>query len=438
MRSLRRITLFSILFYFSWSGFAQRLISERASLYGFLGTSGAQIRQFNDLLEDRGLSPIRNRYRSYGLGYQTRVNDFVLGLEISQHQSKTSELDDFDLNYRTSRFLFNVGYAMTEEGKFQLIHYLSLGTGYLNFQMLPRDNVQNLETFLENPRQGLVLRENDIQKGSQYFGDFLTEIGFQLSYDFDLPGRSESLIVLAKLGYSFSPLEGRWNLNGLTFNNAQSGAFLRVGAGLTIPDRNFSYKDASIGISLLRGVHFSKPTEFNEILKNHGFDPFEGTPTNWGIRILSQNRGWMYGVDLFNVSQKSSASTFQSQSLNSLRVYANAGLKFFQYKNIAIGALGGLGYGNIRYSILERNKPDFPEVFEKRNYDGYLTTPGMMGKPELILEYGLPMTNRKFFDLVFSVSGGYELALSNYRLGELSMSEYVSGPFLMFGIGVRP
>lgn len=438
MHLLRRIAFVYCLFFVSDIAVAQRLVTERSSFYGFLGSSGAKLRQFNQLLEDRGLTPLRSQYRTYGLGYQSRINDFILGMEVSLHQSKTTELDDFEIRYRSSRALFNVGYALTEEGKFQLIHYMSLGVGALNFQMLPSEKVQNLEDFLANPRQGFVLRENDIQKGSQYFGDFLTEIGFQLSYDFDLPGRTEALMVLAKLGYSFSPLEGKWNLGGQTFNNAQSGAFVRIGAGLTIPDRNFVYRDAEVSINLIRGVHFSKPTSFNTELEKFGYEPLEGSPSNIGIRILAQNRGLMYGVDIFNAAQKGSASTTQSQSLNSLRIYANGGLKFFQYKNLAIGAMGGFGFGNIRYSLLARDKPGFPEVFEQRNFDGYLSTPGLMGKPEVLIEYGLPMTSRKLFDLVFSVSGGYELALGNYRLGELSMSEYLSGPFLMFGVGVRP
>ncbi len=438
MRLLLRITIVLFLFLTSNSVFSQRLVTERSSFYGFTGSSGAQLRQFNQLLEERGLSPITNRYRTIGLGYQGRLNDFILGMEISHHQSKASELDDFEIQYRSSRALFNVGYAMTEEGKFQLIHYMSLGVGYLNFQMLPSEKVQNLEPFLMDPKQGFVFRENDIQKGSQYFGDFLTEIGFQLSYDFDLPGRTEALMVMAKLGYSFSPLEGKWNLGGQTFNNAQSGAFIRVGAGLTLPDRNFLYKDAAVSINLIRGVHFSKPTTLNGELEKFGYEPFSGAPSNIGVRILAQNRGLTYGVDVFNSAQKGRASASQSQSLNSLRIYANGGLKFFQYKNFAIGALGGFGFGNIRYSILERNKPGFPEAFEKRNFDGYLSTPGLMGKPEVLIEYGLPMTPRKLFDLVFTVSGGYEMALGNYRLGELSMAEYLSGPFLMFGVGVRP
>ncbi|AMQ57198.1 hypothetical protein AO498_12190 [Algoriphagus sanaruensis] len=423
---------------FSFPSNAQRLFSERSSLYGYIGSSGAELREFNKLLSDRGLSPLRNRYRSYGLGYQSRINDFILGFELSQNQSKTSTLDDFEISYRASRAMVNVGYALTEEGKFQLIHYMSLGVGSLNFQMLPNEKVQNLEDFLTNPEQGFVLRENDIQKGTQFFGDFLTEIGFQLSYDFDLPGRSESLLILAKMGYSFSPLEGKWNLNGMLFNNAQSGAFFRVGAGLTLPDRNFTYKDASIGINLMRGVHFTKPTALNSELAKFGLEPFSGAPSNWGLRILGQTNGLLYGVDVFNGSLKGQATNIQNHSLNSVRIYANAGLRFFQYKNLSISTLGGFGFGNIRYSLLNHQKPNFPEVFEQRYFDGYLSTPGLMAKPEIQIEYGIPMTSRKIFDLVLSASGGYELALGNYRLGELSMADYLSASFITFGVGIKP
>ena len=168
---------------------AQKLMEKRSSIYGFTGSSGAKIRQFNELLEDRGLSPLRNRYRTYGLGYQTRINDFVVGFELSQHQSKTSDFDQFEIKYRTSRALLNVGYSLTEEGKFQLIHYMSLGMGFMNFQMLPSEQPIDLNSFLQNPQRGFILRKNDIHKGTNGFGDFLTEIGFQASYDFDLPGR---------------------------------------------------------------------------------------------------------------------------------------------------------------------------------------------------------------------------------------------------------
>ena len=65
------------------------------------------------------------------------------------------------------------------------------------------------------------------------------------NFDEEVVGSAEeALEVLLKLGYAFSPFEGKWNLNDLSFESAQSGAFIRVGAGLTLPDRNFFYKDA--------------------------------------------------------------------------------------------------------------------------------------------------------------------------------------------------
>src|SRR5690606_26689089 len=258
--------------------------------------------------------------------------------------------------------------------------------------------------------------ENNIQKGSQYFGNFLTEIGFQLSYDFDLPGRKEAVQMLAKVGYSFSPFEGKWEMNGYSFDNTQSGAFVRVGAGISLPDRNFFYKDASIGVSLYRGFHFNKPKEFNNELIKQGYRPLEGRPSNWGLRVLGETEGLLYGVDVFNSAMDGPASSSQNQSLNSLRVYVNGGMKFFQLKNFAVGAMGGIGYGNIRYTLSENEKPNFPELFEQRYFDGYLKTSGMMAKPEVLVEYGIPMTNRKLFDLVVGASAGYELALGNYRL----------------------
>jgi hypothetical protein len=417
---------------------AQERINKRSTVYGFAGVSGANLRQFNEMLLDRGLSPLQNRYRSYGLGYQARINDFLLGFELSQHQSKASDFDEFEIRYRTSRALFNVGYAMTEEGKFQLVHYMSLGVGYLNFEMLPTENSQNLEFFLLEPKEGFILRENDIQRGTQYFGDFLTEIGFQLSYDFDLPGRKESLQVLAKFGYSFSPFDGKWQMNGMSFDNTQSGAFLRVGAGLSLPDRSFFYKDASIGISLFRGFHFNKPDQLNKELEKFGYDPLEGKPANVGLRILGETDGFLYGVDVFNSAMNGNSSDSQTHSLNSLRVYANAGLKFFQLKNFSLGVMGGLGYGNIRYTLTKNEKPDFPKLFEQRYFDGYRKNSGMMAKPELIIEYGIPFTKRNIFDLVVSASAGYELAIGNYRLGELGMAQFMTGPMVGLSVGVRP
>ncbi|WP_332910917.1 hypothetical protein [Algoriphagus boritolerans] len=55
-----------------------------------------------------------------------------------------------------------------------------------------------------------------------------------MSYDFDLPGRKEAIEILAKFGYSFSPFEGKWQMNGMSFDNTQSGAFFKVGS------RNFA------------------------------------------------------------------------------------------------------------------------------------------------------------------------------------------------------
>lgn len=434
----KRVFLFLFFLSLSVSIHGQELVNKRSSLYGFTGVSGANLRQFNEMLSERGLTPLRNRYRTYGLGYQARINDFFVGFELSQHQSRASDFDDFEIRFRASRALINVGYSLTEEGKFQLIHYMSLGVGYLNFEMLPAKSTQNLEFFLLDPREGFILRENDIQKGTQYFGDFLTEIGFQLSYDFDLPGRKEALELLAKVGYSFSPFEGKWEMNGMAFGNTQSGAFLRIGAGISLPDRNFFYKDASVGISMYRGFHFNKPDVLNSELEKNGYTPFEGTPANIGVRILGETDGFLYGVDVFNSALKGKASNTQDQSLNSLRIYGNAGIKFFQLKNFAIGAMGGIGFGNIRYTLSQNDKPDFPELFEQRYFDGYLKNSGIMAKPELLFEYGIPMTSRNLFDIVVSASAGYELALGNYRLGELSMAKYLSGPMLGLTVGVRP
>lgn len=417
---------------------AQELMEKRATIYGFTGSSGARLRQFNELLSLRGYPQIEDQYTTFGLGYQSRINDFVLGFELSNHQSLTNAFDRFEMKYRTSRALVNVGYALTEEGRFQLIHYMSLGMGYLNFQMLPDEKIENLNSFLKNPKQGFILRKNNIQKGSSNFGDFLTEIGFQASYDLDLPERKFAVQLMAKAGYSFSPFEGSWSMNGIAFDNAQSGAFLRIGAGITLPDRNFFYKDASIGVSLIHGIHFKSPQKLNEILAENGYQPFQGRPSNLGLRILGETDGLLYGVDVFNLAIDGKASTTQNQSLNSLRLYANGGLKFFQYKNFALGALAGLGFGNLRYSLLSNEKPDFPALLDQRNFDGYLRSSGMMLKPEVLVEYGIPMTERKFFDLVLTASAGYELAFPSYKLGNISMSKYQSGTYLALGVGIRP
>ncbi len=438
MMKSRKILLFFLVLYLPQLLSAQKFTEKRPTLYGFTGTTGANIRQFNELLKDRGLNPLDNQYISYGLGYQSRINDFVLGFEISTHQNSSEPISNFKIDYRTTRALLNIGYSLTEEGRFQLIHYMSLGMGSLNFQMLSENQTNNLDDFLRNPKQGFILRKNDIHKGTSNFGDFLTEIGFQASYDIFLPGREEAIQVIAKAGYSFSPLEGSWSMNGIAFDNVQSGAFVRLGAGISLPDYSFFYKDASINFSLIRGIHFNTPENLNESLVENGLQPFEGKPTNLGVRILGETDGILYGVDVFNLGLSGQASATQNHTLNSLRIYGNGGLKFFQFKNFAMGALAGLGYGNMRYSLLTVQKPNFPELFDQRLFDGYLTSAGVMLKPEVLVEYGLPMTKKKLFNLVLTGTAGYELAFPGFKLGDVSMTNYLSGPYITFGVGIRP
>nr|WP_244545436.1 hypothetical protein [Algoriphagus locisalis] len=413
-------------------------MSKRPTFYALLGTSGGKLNQFDQMLQARGLSGLRNRYQTVGLGYQTRINDFVLGMEVLHNRGGVSELDEFRMNYRTSRALLNVGYAFTEESRFQLIHYMSLGVGFLNFQMLPSERSENLDSFLANPAQGFILRKKDIQKGTFNYGNFLTEIGFQLSYDFDLPGRPEALQLITKMGYSFSPIQGKWNMHGISFDNAQSGAFIRVGAGISLADRNFFYKDASIGVSLIRGFHFTNAKAFNAKLEDAGLNPLTGSPSNWGLRILGNTDRLLYGAELYNLALSGKANAERNHSLNSLRIYGNMGYNLIEYRNIGIGALAGLGFGNIRYSLLKEAKPDFPELFEQREFDGYLKNNGLMMKPEVFVDYAIPMTKRKLFKLVFTAAAGYEIPLANYKLGDQSMASFMSGSYLSFGVGVRP
>lgn len=433
-----RFFLFTLILGWSFSVSAQQLVTKRSSFYVLVGTSGAKLNQFDQLLKDRGLSGLRNKYNTIGLGYQTRYNDFVIGMELYHNRGSKSVFDGYNIGYRTSRALVNIGYSFIEESKFQLIHYMSIGAGFLNFQMLPENQSGNLDEFLAEPAQGFILRKKNIQKGSQYYGNFLTETGFQLSYDFDLPGRKEALEVLLKLGYSFSPFEGKWNMKDLSFDNAQSGAFIRLGAGLTLPDRNFFYKDGSIGFYLINGIHFTSPTKLNEKLADAGFNELDGKPHNIGLKILGETGSLLYGAEVFNLAMHGEANTLREQSLNSLRVYGNIGMKFFQFKNFGIGGVAGLGFGNIRYTNTLKEKPDFPELFEQRNFDSYIKSSGLMTKPEVFIEYGLPIGKRNLFDIVFNTSFGYELPLGNYKLGDLSMSSYMAAPYLSIGVGVRP
>lgn len=87
---------------------------------------------------------------------------------------------------------------------------------------------------------------------------------------------------------------------------------------------------------MIRGFQFSKPEKLNDYLQEQGYQAFEGSPSQLGLRILGETDGFLYGMDVFNVAQKGRASTTQSHSLNSLRIYANVGKNSF---NIKIGGL---------------------------------------------------------------------------------------------------
>lgn len=417
---------------------AQSNNGNRSTLYATYGTTGANMRIFNEMLQNKGLTPLREKYSNLGLGYQTRYNDFILGFEISQNSGKESSFESYDVNYRTTRVLLNVGYSLTEEGRFQFIHYMSVGSGFLNFQMLKENPSKNVNEFLQNPAHGFILRDGDIHKGSQYLSGLLTEIGFQASYDFDIPGREEVLEFMAKFGYSFSPFENSWKMNGIQFGNAQSGAFIRAGVGISLPDHNFFYRDASLGVHLISGLHFTSPDQFNSLLEENGFEPFTQRPYNWGVKFLGESKGWLYAVDIYNVALKGVAKENTDHTLNSVRVYANLGQKFFEGRNLELGGLAGLGYANLRYSLINNAKPDFPLLFEEPDYDGYLRKSGIMAKPELYVMYSVPFNVEKGINLVFGVHGGYETPLSRFRLLDTPMYKYMANPYLHLSVGIRP
>lgn len=428
-----------LLFTFSISfSFAQSNKGNRSTLYTTYGTTGANMRLFNEMLDNKGLTPMRKGYSNLGLGYQTRYNDFILGFEIYQNAGLKSTFNSYDIDYRTTRVLLNVGYSLTEEGRFQFIHYMSVGSGFLNFQMLQENPAQTVNRFLESPAHGFILRDGNIHKGSRHFSGFLTEIGFQASYDLDIPGREEVLEIMAKFGYSFSPFENSWEMNGIQFSNAQSGAFIRAGVGISLPDHNFFYRDASLGIHLISGLHFTSPDQFNSLLEENGLEPFNERPNNWGVKVLGESKGWLYGVDLYNVALKGTAKENVTHTLNSVRLYGNLGRKFFERRNLELGGLAGLGYANLRYSLIDNTKPDFPLLFEEPDYDGYLRKSGIMAKPELYIMYSVPFSLDKGINLVFGVHGGYEAPLSRFRLLDTPMYKYMANPYLHFSVGIRP
>lgn len=434
---MRIAFLLFLIFSFSLS-FAQSNKGNRSTLYATYGTTGANMRLFNEMLANKGLTPMRKGYSNLGLGYQTRYNDFILGFELYQNAGLKSTFNSYDIDYRTTRVLLNVGYSLTEEGNFQFIHYMSVGSGFLNFQMLKENPAQSVNQFLQNPEHGFILRDGNIHKGSRYFTGLLTEIGFQASYDLEIPGREEVLEIMGKFGYAFSPFENSWELNGIQFGNAQSGAFIRAGVGISLPDHNFFYKDASLGIHLISGLHFTSPEQFNTLLEDNGYEPFDERPNNWGIKVLGESKGWLYGVDLYNVALQGTAKESVSHTLNSVRLYGNLGRKFFERRNLELGGVAGVGYANLRYTLTDNSKPDFPMLFEEPDYDGYLRKSGMMAKPELYIMYSVPFSTDKGINLVFGIHGGYEAPLSRFRLLDTNMYKYMANPYLHFSVGIRP
>ncbi|GAB2989021.1 hypothetical protein GCM10027284_01950 [Cyclobacterium sediminis] len=426
-----------------WLGIAFNLhaqgdVSERSTIYVLAGTSGANIREFNEMLADKGISNLRGGYTTLGVGYQYRLSDFILGFELYQNTGANSYYRDYVIDNRSTRFYMNVGYALTQESNFHLIHYMSLGAGYVNFEMLKdQRNVEDFSAFLQQPAQGFILRERNIQKGTQNFGGFLTEIGFQFGYDFSLPGLEETVGILGKFGYSFSPFEGAWGMNNVTFDNLQSGAFFRLGAGLSMPDKNLFFPDAGIGAHFFYGYNFTKPDMLNDYLANNGLMPFKDQPNNFGMKIIGGNRRWLYSFDVFNIANSGRASENQDHTLNSVRLYGNYGYQLYKMRNLELGVLAGLGYGNVRYTLSKDNKPDFPALFEEPDYDGYLKSSGLMAKTEVMVAYAIPVF-KKMFRVVSSAHAGYEQPLNKYKFGDLNMSSYMAGPYFQIGLGIRP
>lgn len=438
IQKMRRRFLLLFFFLCGQSLMAQTDPSRRSTFYVTYGSSGANLREFNEMLSDKGLSPLRNGYTTLGIGYQSRINDFIFGVELYQNNGPKSLFREYELDYRTSRFYVNVGYALTEEGRVQFIHYMSLGVGYLNFQMLKNSQHDRFGDFLADPAQGFILRKNDIQKGSNYFGGFLTEIGFQLGYDVLIPSMDESVGLIGKFGYSFSPFENAWEKNGLAFDNTQAGAFIRIGAGISLPDRNVFYDDATLGLHFFYGKNFVSVSKFNESLEANGYNGLPSLSGNIGFKIIGENGRKMYGAEVFNLASKGIANESYDHTLNSIRFYGNVGYQLFKRNNLEMGVLGGVGYGNVRYTLESRAKPDFPLLFEEPDYDGYISARGLMVKPELMIAYALPITKINAFNVVYSLHAGYEVPIGRYRFGDTSMQPFMKGPYLQFGLGFRP
>jgi hypothetical protein len=418
---------------------AQGSKTQSSSLHFIYGQSGANIRDFNEMLARKGISPLRKGYNSYGMAYQSRFNDFIFGIELIHNNGPTSDFRGYEIDYRSSRLYSSIGYSFTEsDQRIQLIHYMSLGVGYLNFEMIRGMGNKTFPEFLNSPGHGFIIKQNDIHKGSWNLGGFLTEIGFQLGYDFPLPGAEESMELVSKFGYSFSPFENAWNNKGMAFDNIQSGAFLRVGVGITLQDQNYFYRDATLGIHFFYGKHLSRPNQLNNYLVAAGLNPLAELPNNLGIKIIGENRGRLYGFDFFNISQFGKANEQYDHTLNSVRIYGNVGHKLYEGKKLEFGFLGGIGYANVRYTLENLNKPNFPALFEEPDFDGYISDGGFVTKPEIFLAYVMPISRQHIFDMVYSFHTGYELPLNKYFLADLDITPYMAGPYIQFSVGIRP
>src|SRR5690606_40143881 len=78
------------------------------------------------------------------------------------------------------------------------------------------------------------------------------------------------------------------------------------------------------------GTHITKPTALNGALQAQGYSDLSGYPSNAGLKIVGENRGRLYGVDLNNLSQKGRANEHFDHTLNSVRVYGNLGKKIYE------------------------------------------------------------------------------------------------------------
>src|SRR5690554_7683408 len=95
--------------------------TQRSGFHFLFGPSGANIRDFNEMLASKGISPLRKGYNSIGLGYQNRFNDFIAGLELIHNNGPTSDFREYEIDYRSSRLYLNIGYSFTEaEERMQL------------------------------------------------------------------------------------------------------------------------------------------------------------------------------------------------------------------------------------------------------------------------------------------------------------------------------